>query len=269
MHPHQRHCNTASCSIEDNEYVASLRYASMIQQSLMPDNIMLKSYLSDYFILNRPRDIVSGDFYYAYKRNTYTYLAVGDCTGHGVPGALLSILGISLLNEIVHTLHPPKANRILNHMREKMMKALHQTGDSNEAKDSIDIALCVHNNANHTLQFAGAYRPLVILQADGKATTIKPDKMPIGIAPLEEKAFTNHTIEIKPGNRYYLFSDGYYDQFGGKKDSKFKFRRFRELLSDIHTQPMPEQLEILEHTFNQWKGNNIQIDDVLVFGFQP
>jgi serine phosphatase RsbU (regulator of sigma subunit) len=159
-----------------NDHIASLRYAELIQNALMPDKELLTGLFKDYFVLFRPRDIVSGDFYYVYKSPEYICVAVGDCTGHGVPGALISIMGISFLNEVFQCKTRIKANRVLNLMREKVMKALHQTGASYETKDSIDIGLCIIETATGIMQFAGADRPLIMIR-NGELIEYKPDKM--------------------------------------------------------------------------------------------
>jgi serine phosphatase RsbU (regulator of sigma subunit) len=250
-----------------DEHFASLRYAGMIQQALMPNPEVLKGYLKDFFILFLPRDIVSGDFYYAFRNKKKICIAAGDCTGHGVPGALMSILGISFLNEIMQSPVNLKANRVLNLMREKVMKALNQTGVVTEAKDSIDIGLCIIDCITGELHYSGANRP-VIMMRKGKLTEFKPDKMTIGVAPVREMSFTNIIIDTKPGDSFYLFSDGFSDQFGEITDKKFKHKQFRQLIESVGDLPMAQQKEHFERAFNDWKGNTQQLDDVLVFGFK-
>jgi serine phosphatase RsbU (regulator of sigma subunit) len=250
-----------------NDHLSSLRYAGMIQHALMPDPSVLKGYIKDYFLLFLPRDIVSGDFYYAFCNRQKMCIAAGDCTGHGVPGALLSILGISFLNEIMQSGTNLKANRILNLMREKVMKALHQTGNRIEAKDSIDIGLCIVDCLSGRLQYSGANRPLIMVR-NGELSEIKADKMTIGVAPLKETPFTNNCFDTMPGDSFYLFSDGFSDQFGEITDKKFKHKHFKRIIESVQGLPMAKQKENLESTFNEWKGNIQQIDDVLVFGFQ-
>jgi serine phosphatase RsbU (regulator of sigma subunit) len=250
-----------------NDHLSGLRYALMIQQALMPSPEKLSSLLKNHFIFFKPRDIVSGDFYYAAASGEYVIVAAGDCTGHGVPGALLSILGISFLNEIIQMKVVPRANRILNRMREKMMVALNQKGVVAEKKDSIDIAICVMEPMNGIIQYAGANRPLIMIR-DGRIKEFKPDKMPIGVAPLEERSFTNHRIELAANDTFYLFSDGYIDQFGGERNKKFKSGKFREMLLSLQEVPMSMQPEIIERTFYDWKGLNPQVDDILIFGFE-
>lgn len=250
-----------------DDHYASLRYAGMIQQALMPDPEILGELFKEYFVLFLPRDIVSGDFYYAFSNREHLCVAAGDCTGHGVPGALMSILGISFLNEILQSRTNFKANRILNIMREKVMKALHQTGDKAETKDSIDIGLCIIDLSSGKMQFAGANRQLIRIRK-GELTEFKPDLMTIGLAPLRENAFTNIYIDTKPGDVFYMFSDGFSDQFGEVTNKKLKHKNFKKLLESVSGQPMAVQKEQLETAFCKWKGSVPQVDDVLIFGFQ-
>lgn len=250
-----------------NDHIASLRYAQMIQRALMPDPSMLKGRMKDYFILFLPRDIVSGDFYYTFCNRQKICIAAGDCTGHGVPGALMSILGISFLNEVLPSDINLNANRILNLMREKIMKALHQTGSSHDAQDSIDIALCILDCTTGKLQYSGANRPLIMIR-EGELTEYKPDKMTLGVAPVREASFTNRYIETKPGDSFYLFSDGFADQFGELTDKKFKYKHFKRIIHSFEELPMSDQKQHLENAFIEWKGNAQQVDDVLVIGFQ-
>jgi len=250
-----------------DEHLASLRYAGIIQHALMPDREHLEALFRDHFVLFLPRDIVSGDFYYALRCRQFICVAAGDCTGHGVPGALLSIMGISFLNEILQTKCEPRANRVLNTMREKVMKALRQTGEKSEAKDSIDIGLCLIESGSDSLQFAGANRPLIRIR-NGELSEYKPDKMTIGIAPQVEKPFTNTIIETEPGDSFYLFSDGFADQFSEATDKKLKYNQFKQILLSVTGLSMSSQKECLEYSFKEWKGKSQQNDDVLVFGFQ-
>ncbi len=250
-----------------DDHLASLRYAGIIQQALMPDPSLLKGLFRDYFVILLPRDIVSGDFYYIFSSRQYICIAAGDCTGHGVPGALLSILGISFLNEILQAKNDPKANRVLNIMREKVMKALHQTGEKARTMDSIDIGLCIIECSSGRIQFSGANRPLLMIR-DGILTEFKPDKMTIGLAPLKEHPFTNQIINTQPGDSFYMFSDGYSDQFGELTDKKFKHKHLKRVIESVAGFPMTKQKEILVSTFMEWKGSTQQIDDVLVFGFK-
>jgi serine phosphatase RsbU (regulator of sigma subunit) len=265
---HKKHAPDLSEDYQEiNDHVAGLRYAGMIQHALMPNPEALKGYLEDFFVFFLPRDIVSGDFYFAFCNRRVMCLAVGDCTGHGVPGALMSILGISILNEILQSGSNLKANRILNLMREKVMKALNQTGSSSETKDSIDIGLCIIDCCTGKVQYSGANRPLIMVR-DGVLSEIKPDKMTIGVAPLKETPFTNVSVDSFSGDRFYLFSDGYADQFGGVTNKKLKHKQFRKIIESAQGSAMSDQKLVMERAYYDWKGSAEQIDDVLVFGFQ-
>jgi len=249
------------------QLVSSLKYASFIQRAVLPDQRYMENTLRDHFVLHKPRDIVSGDFYYCSRKEEYIIAASGDCTGHGVPGALMSIMGVSFLNEILSSRGPCKSSRILNLLRERVMKALHQRGYEEENKDAIDMSLCVFNPRTSELQYAGANNPLYHIRSK-VLTEIKADKMPVGINAVEESSFTNHSLNLRPGDIIYLFSDGYADQFGGPRNKKFKYGPLKELLIRISDRPMEKQREELERVIDQWKGSQEQVDDILVFGIK-
>ncbi len=249
------------------ELLASIKYASFIQRAILPEPKYLDKILNEYFIFHLPRDIVSGDFYYCTKIDEYIIIAAGDCTGHGVPGALMSIMGTSFLNEILNGKGPWKAARILNLLRERVMKALHQTGMEDENKDAIDMALIVFNEDTGELQFAGANNPLYHIRG-GLLNEIRGDKMPVGVNAIEELSFTNHTIRIITDDMVYIFSDGYADQFGGKDNKKFKYGPFKKLLCDISHEELYIQKEKLMKNFIDWKGANEQVDDILIVGLK-
>lgn len=230
------------------DYLASLRYAGVIQNAMFPPKELIDCLLADAFIIYFPRDIVSGDFYYVYRGKKFYCVAAGDCTGHGVPGSLLSILGVAFLKELLPLQTEPKANRILNLMREKVMSALHQTGRVGETADSIDMAICIFDYKTRVMQYSGANRPLIII-GNGELRELRPDKMPIGLAPLIEEPFSNHIVSYGENDMFYLFSDGFTDQFGGPENKKFKHRRFRELLLSIARYDMSKQKKIIEKTF--------------------
>lgn len=250
------------------EYQSSLMYAGMIQKSMLPLPALMTTVLRDYFVSFMPRDFVSGDFYYVYRGRDYFCVAAGDCTGHGVPGSLLSIMGVSFLNEILQCQPKPRANRILNLMREKVMNALHQTGLAGEQMDSIDMSLCIFTPGSYEMQYSGANSPLFIVNR-GIFREIKPDKMPIGPAPFVEEPFTNKIITFDDDDMFYLFSDGFPDQFGGPINKKFKYRQFRALLTEVSKYKATRQKRVIELTFADWKADNRQVDDVTVFGFKP
>ncbi len=249
------------------ELMASLKYASFIQKAVLPDRKFMENILNDFFILHKPRDIVSGDFYYVSRKEEYIVAAVGDCTGHGVPGALMSIMGISFLNEILSTRGPVQAGRILNLLRERVMKSLHQRGREMENKDAIDMALCIFHPTSMVLQYAGGNSALYHIR-NKVLTEIKPDKMPVGINAIEEESFTNQTMQLKAGDIVYIFSDGYADQFGGPRDKKFKYGPFKEMLIQISDLKMDEQRDELDRVITEWKGDQKQVDDILIFGIK-
>lgn len=253
---------------QKQEITDSIHYASRIQAAVLPPQEFINKILPhNYFILYKPRDIVSGDFFWISQKENKTVITVADCTGHGVPGAFMSMLGISFLNEIVNANNVLDANMILNELRDHVIKALHQTGESGENKDGMDIALCVIDFDRKKLQFSGAYNPLYLIR-NKELLHFKADKMPIGIYFKGDQSFTNQEIEFQKGDTIYVFSDGYVDQFGGEKNSKFKSKQFKELLVNIQIKSMTEQKEILDQTIEKWKGENEQIDDILVMGIK-
>jgi serine phosphatase RsbU (regulator of sigma subunit) len=254
--------------LQKKELTQSLKYASYIQKALLPAENSLKRYFPEYFLIYIPRDIVGGDFYWISKKGNLIFIAIADCTGHGVPGAFLSILGISFLHQLIDRYGCNSASSVLNVLREFFMKALNQTGSENEQKDGIDMALCILNNEEKTLQYAGAFNPVYIIKQGNQLIEIAGDKMPIGIAADNENTFTNHIVNVELGDMIYLFSDGFVDQFGGPLGKKFKYRPFRNLLLNICKLPVEKQKSSLLSTWNDWKKNLPQLDDVLIFGFR-
>lgn len=252
---------------QNKELSESIKYASYIQNALLPESGAISRILPDHFLFYKPKDIVSGDFYWIYKKKDEILIAVADCTGHGVPGAFMSILGISFLNEVVIRDQYSTTGSILNQFREYIMKSLNQTGEENEQKDGIDIALCKINTASRVMEFSGAFNPVYII-TESRLIDIQGDKMPIGIAADEERSFSTHNFKLNSGDTVYLFSDGYVDQFGGPDEKKFKYKPFRELLLKISKLPLKKQKDALESTFYKWKGDLPQLDDLLVFGFK-
>ena len=248
------------------EITKSIIYARRIQSAVMPSKKILKDMLKDYFLILRPRDIVSGDFYWMTRKNGKVILVASDCTGHGIPGALMSMMGVSLLNDIVNVAGITRPDLILNNLRHKIKSTLSQTGKEDEATDGMDIAVCVFDLKGNNLQFAGAYIPLFLVR-DGELTEYKPDKMPVGIHISEKETFTLNEIRLMSGDKFYLFSDGYVDQFGGPFGKKFKKRSLRELLMRINAKPMDQQKKEIEDTLDLWQAAQEQVDDILVIGF--
>ncbi|MEE4197168.1 MAG: SpoIIE family protein phosphatase [Bacteroidales bacterium] len=252
---------------KNEEITASIHYARRIQNAVLPSVKMLHEYLSDYFILFKPKDIVSGDFYWAAAKNNKLIITAADCTGHGVPGAFMSLLGMSFLNEIVLKHDTFEADKILNDLRKEVIQSLKQSGREDEAKDGMDMALCVIDKERRKLQFAGANNPMYLIRK-GELEKIKADRMPIGIHFRSDHPFTKQEFEIKGGETVYIFSDGFADQFGGDEGRKLKYKPFQELLSSIHSKSMKEQKEYLDYFFENWRGHLEQIDDVLVIGIK-
>ena len=251
----------------NREITDSIMYAQRIQAAVLPEHETIKTLLTDYFILFKPRDIVSGDFYWFSKKGSKIIAVAADCTGHGVPGAFMSMLGVSLLNEITTTLETFTAAEILDQLREYIKYTLSQTGKKDEAKDGMDMALCIIDPVKHEAQFAGAYNPLWLVTKD-EMIVYKGDKMPIGIHIANEYKFANNVISLNNGDVLYMFSDGYADQFGGPESKKFKSGSFRDLLLQIHKKSMEEQREILDRTIEEWRGDGPQIDDIMVMGIR-
>lgn len=253
----------------------SIFYAKRIQSAVLPPDDLMQRLLPEYFVLFMPRDIVSGDFYWLTQKGNNIIFAVADCTGHGVPGGFMSMLGISFLNEIVNKSVFLQANEILNQLRENIIKSLHQTGRERESKDGMDIALCIIDVENQKMQYAGAYNPLFIVRKTGDNSTklirIKADKMPIGIYYRNTRSFTNHEIELQNNDSIYIFSDGYIDQFGGDKGRKFLSSRFKKMLSnaEFNKLHLNEQKQKLSDTLAEWKQNRYdQVDDILILGMR-
>lgn len=251
----------------------SIQYAKRIQSALLPPESFIKRNLPEHFILFKPRDIVSGDFYWMMNKDDKIIIAAADCTGHGVPGAFMSMLGTAFLNEILTKIVENKhiyslqANEILNQLRTYIIESLHQEEDSNGSKDGIDIALCILDPKNHKLQYAGAHNPLYIIH-NKEIKIIKGDRMPVGIHKNADKPFTNHEIDIEENDLIYIFSDGFPDQIGGPKGRKYMSRNFQNLLLKIHEEPLSKQKEILDQTFTKWKGDENQLDDILIIGIK-
>ena len=243
----------------------SIEYAKKIQTAAMPSTEAVNEVLPEHFILFRPRDIVSGDFFWTTSYHGKVILAAADCTGHGVPGAFMSMLGLSFLNEVVVKIDDLHPGSILNKLRAFIKSTLSQRGNEGGSKDGMDIALCIIDYENRTVEFAGAYNPLYYVK-DGELLEIKGDKMPVGIHISEKESFTNHVLPLDGITSLYLFSDGFVDQFGGADNSKFKAKNFRALIDQIQSRPMAEQGAMLEKAFDEWKGDYEQVDDVLVMG---
>jgi serine phosphatase RsbU (regulator of sigma subunit) len=245
----------------------SILYASRIQNALMLPSEELEKLMPSHFVLNKPKDIVSGDYFWVSNKGERLIIAVADCTGHGVPGAFMSILGINLLNEIVNKLEVPQASDILNELREQVIRALGQTGQKDEAKEGMEMALCVVDFKRRIVQFSGAFRPMFLI-SDGELTVVSGDRMPIGIYEVENKSFSNKEIAFKEKDIIYLFTDGYVDQIGGLERKTFKSARFKKLLKEISSKPLKDQKSILREEHEIWRAGQEQIDDILILGVE-
>ncbi len=245
----------------------SIRYAKRIQEAILPPDNFVKRVLPNSFILYKPKDIVSGDFYWVDEKAGKSYFAAVDCTGHGVPGAFMSIVGYNLLKEIISKGADQTPAAVMLQMKQGVSKTLHHgQSEDNNAKDGMDMSMCSINYDNLELQYSGAYNPLYLIR-DGKLTQYTADKFPVGyMEGTEDKAFTNNIIRLQREDTIYIFSDGYADQFGGPKGKKFMVSNFRELLIKASAMPIADQKQFLYTTFEQWRGEHEQVDDILVMG---
>lgn len=249
---------------KNKQITDSINYAKRIQLAILPPENILQEHLNDSFILFKPKDIVSGDFYWVGRNKGSTLFASVDCTGHGVPGAFMSMIGNSLLNQIVHENNITKPSEILDNLHEGVLTALNQGAKVDHSGDGMDIAICNWNIKANTLEYAGAHNPLYHIR-NGKLTEIKGDRLFIG-GPLSKSIFKNHSIDLEKGDSIYLFSDGYADQRGGPENKKFYYQPFQQMLLDIQNKSMEEQQKHLDQTMSKWMGDHDQIDDILVMG---
>jgi serine phosphatase RsbU (regulator of sigma subunit) len=252
---------------KNKDITDSINYARRIQESLLASEETMKKFLPEFFIFFKPRDIVSGDFWWITKKEDHIFLCVADCTGHGVPGAFMSLLGISFLNEAVVEKGIYKPNEIFDHVRTRIISSLGSEKTASGNSDGMDGVLCRIDQANRKITFAGANNPLWIIR-NGQLIEFRPDKMPVGKHHGEQLPFTLQEVELSKNDIVYLLSDGYADQFGGEHGKKFKYKPLQNLLLEIHHLPMEKQQEILDANFQKWKGNLEQVDDVLLIGFK-
>lgn len=269
----------------------SINYAQRIQNAVLPSENDLQNILGEHFVFFKPKDVVSGDFYWTTKIENHIIICVADCTGHGVPGGFMSMLGISFLNEIVRKKEVTQANLVLNHLRKSIIDALQQKGISGEQNDGMDISICVIDTEKNELQFAGANNPIYIVKSDISTSSmtklsvadssvtepvevveaqldeLKGDAMPVSIYGRMDD-FTNNVLQIENGDCLYMFTDGFADQFGGKLGKKYKYQLFKNLILDISQIPMAEQKIKIETNLKNWMGAYSQIDDITVLGIR-
>jgi serine phosphatase RsbU (regulator of sigma subunit) len=247
---------------KNKEITDSFNYAKRIQHTILANEELLKGNLSEYFILFKPKDIVSGDFYWATSRNDKFYLAACDSTGHGVPGAFMSLLNISFLNEAINERNIVAPNEICGHVRTKLVESISQDG----GQDGMNGVLVCLDKERKKLSFAAAHKAPILIR-NNKIIEFEADKMPIGKGERTDN-FKEQTVDVEPGDIFYLYTDGYTDQFGGPKGKKFKYKQMKALIQSICNQSMTEQKKILNDIIDNWKGSLEQTDDILVIGFK-
>ena len=255
--------------IKNKNITDSIIYAKRIQSALMPPDKLFNLILPDSFVLHIPKDIVSGDFYWLSKVGDRTFVAAVDCTGHGVPGAFMSIIGVELFRNITSIEGIKQPAQILTSLNKAFQNIFHDR-EIISFRDGMDLAFCSFDNKNRILEYAGAFNPMYLIR-DNNIYEYKGDRFSVGLERPDEyksNGFKNHEIPLKDGDIIYIFSDGYADQFGGPEGKKYKYRRFRHLLLAIHQLPMAKQHEYLEKSILNWKGNLDQVDDILVIGIR-
>jgi len=258
-------------NLEEIEYknkliTYSIQYAHTIQAAVLRASQNGSDFFPEMFCLILPKDIVSGDFYWFQRIDNKLLAGVFDCTGHGIPGAFMSMLGVTLLNETANRDRIVEPHLILNRLREKIIEALGQKGIISEVKDGMDGSIISYDLKSKTLVYSGAFNPIYLIR-DNKIIEFKGDKMPLSYHD-KMTDFSRHEIKTRHDDLIYLFTDGYVDQFGGQEDKKFLRDQFKQVLLKIHKHPLEVQKEMLLDTYNNWKGNGDQVDDITVVGFK-
>ena len=259
---------------KNKDITDSINYAKRIQLGILPSKVMLDKCFDNYFVLYKPKDIVSGDFYWAVEstsrqtKENLSIIAAVDCTGHGVPGAFMSMLGNSLLNQTIANPNVLTAADVLNYLNHKLPENLKATGDEQNIRDGMDMTLCIFDFKNMKMQFAGANNSCWIIR-DNQFIELKGDKQAISASTdIEKRDFTNWTFDLKRNDSIYLFTDGFADQFGGPHEKKIGYKRLKELLITNNGKSSQQQKELLDSAFENWRGNNEQIDDVCIIGIK-
>lgn len=259
--------SNASLQNYTNEITASIRYAKNIQNAILPKDDIIKGVLPDSFIFYKPCQIVGGDFYWFTIKNNKIIVACIDCTGHGVPGALMSMIGSNMLKNIVEEKNITEPASILNEMNRRLRTTFNHNNIGGKIVDGMEAAICSYDLKTESLEFSGAKRPLILIKQNGHEV-IKPDKFSISHETPTGYMFTNHAINLEEGDFIYLFTDGYTDQFGGNDGRRFMKSKFIDLINSVRNICMTEQKNYVEETFNEWKGDIEQVDDVLVMGIK-
>ncbi|RMG79053.1 MAG: serine/threonine protein phosphatase, partial [Bacteroidetes bacterium] len=250
---------------KNKNIIDSINYAKRIQKALLPSEDYMRQIIPEVFVLNHPKDIVSGDFYWVEKGIGKAFLSVVDCTGHGVPGAMMSILGINLLSQAVNEKNFDKPSQILNFLNVGVHLMLH-TGADEDISDGMDLALISYDQKNKVIEYSGAFNPLYIIRKK-ELYEYKAERFSVG-EKMSSGLFTDQIIQAEEGDMVYLFSDGFADQFGGENGKKYKYHNFKSLLISICQLPVEEQKEALLKEFEKWKGNYPQTDDICIVGFR-
>ena len=263
---HQVEQQKEQLAIKNRNITDSINYAKRIQEALMPSEKSFKKILPESFVFHQPKDIVSGDFFWISERGTKIYVAAVDCTGHGVPGAFMSIIGFELFRNITHSRGVDDPSQILNILNQEFEQIFRDV-ENYTFKDGMDIAFCVIDKQSRILEFSGAVNPIYLIR-DNKVTEIRGSRFSVGLDDNydNEQTFENKQIVLQEDDMFYIFSDGYADQFGGTEGKKLKVGKFRELIVSLQNYPLDEQKQQLNEFLDNWKGNGPQIDDILVIG---
>ncbi|TAL66152.1 MAG: hypothetical protein EPN88_08935 [Bacteroidetes bacterium] len=258
----------AELELREKNTTDSLIYAQRIQEALLPSEAYFRKHFEDSFIFFKPKNIVSGDFYWIGEKGDKIFIVASDCTGHGVPGALMSMIGLEIVEKTINEDNietPSKILAVLDRGLEKTFSREKNIGTI--IRDGMDIGLCVIDRRRKKIEYAGAFFPLYLIR-NNSLIEVKGDKIIIGMNPGGAK-YTDHELDLMDDDIFYMFSDGYVDQFGGSENRKFMYRRFRYLLLTIHRFPVNDQKSILDENIKTWMGRNIQVDDIMVIGFRP
>ncbi len=258
----------AELELKDKDITDSLIYAQRIQEALLPSEAYFRKHFADSFILFKPKNIVSGDFYWIGEKNEKIFIVAADCTGHGVPGALMSMIGIEIVEKTINEDNMDIPSQILAVMNKGLEKTFSREKNIGTIiRDGMDIGLCIIDRKRKKMEYAGAFLPLYLIR-EGSLIQIDADKIIIGMNP-DGLPYRDHEMDLFDGDIFYIFSDGYVDQFGGDENKKFMYRRFRYLLLTIHNFPVNDQKAILDENIRTWMGTNEQVDDMMVIGFRP
>ena len=254
--------------LRNKDLTDSLNYARRIQAALLPSEHHIRRIFPDYFIYYRPKHIVSGDFYWFSERDDKYFIAAADCTGHGVPGALMSMIGLELIHKIINDMKVDDSDQVLLTMNRELESAFFKEESGKPIiKDGIEMSICIIDKKTRVMEFSGAFLPVYIVR-DDKLIEIKGDKKNV-VQSFAMVSFNRSTFTLQEGDLLYLFSDGYADQFGGPENKKFMYRRLRHILLTISKYPLPDQQRILDETIDSWMEGHDQIDDMMILGVRP